>query len=62
MQKRLTEEEVMSIPRLVDEGRGLKHVAETLGVTVRTVSTWINQLRAKGHTIKIKRGAKPILK
>jgi len=58
----LTEEQVRSIPELVDRAGGsLGPVALELDVTTGTVNYWVKKLREKGVKVNSKRGPKPIL-
>ena len=58
----LTEEQVRSIPELVDKAGGsVGPVAEELKVTKGTINRWAKILKGRGVRVNTKRGPKPTL-
>jgi len=60
---KLTKEQVLMIPLLLDEDKTLKEVAGLFGVSVPAISYWIRKLRDNGVEIRVnKRGRRALLK
>lgn len=60
--RKLTEEQVRSIPELYVKHGDLSGVAEELGISIRQLSNHIRRLRELGVEVKTKKGPRPILK
>jgi len=60
---KLTKEQVLTIPLLVEQDKTLRQIADGFGVSVPAISYWIRRLRDEGVAVKVKgRGRKPLFK
>jgi transposase len=59
--KELSKEEVLKIPKLIEEKKSYKQIAIQFGVHETTIKNWVYKLRKIGYTIKTKRGKKGML-
>ena len=54
-------EQILTIPKLIDEGKTILQVAEHFNVHERTINKWIKRLREEGVEVNTKMG-RPKLK
>jgi hypothetical protein len=60
MNRKLTIEKVAQIPVLLERDKTYQEIAETLGVSVRTINYWVARLKGAQVKLKITRGPKPL--
>lgn len=58
--KKLTKEEILSIPSMVAQGMNLKAIAGVLGVSSRSINYQIKRLREAGIEVPTKKGPRPV--
>ncbi len=60
--KRLTRDEILSIPPLLEEGYTYEQIGAKFGVTKLSIARWVSKLKFYGYEVpKIKRGRPTML-
>lgn len=58
----LTEEQIKSILDLRREGKTTQEIADTYGVSLITIISWVRKLKKLGYFVPVKKGRPPVLK